>query len=248
MIKCFFGIPGVGKTTIGTKIARKELKRIKRGRSKYDAVYTDFYCKGCHKIDYNDLSIYKVYNALIILDEMTLNADNRKFKEFSDAHRDYFILHRHIDNDIIYLTQDYSKVDSKIRALTQDLWYMSKSVIPILNMFTTCKRIYRTITINEHTGDLIMGYRFCNFLESIFASNFMITFRPLYYKYFNSYDELSLSDRPILPKVPWSSVEEKRFSTSTILRSISKSFNFNKYKKNKFNLKSLSTRIRADKI
>ena len=34
MITGYFGVPGVGKTTIGTRIARKELKRIMNGKSK----------------------------------------------------------------------------------------------------------------------------------------------------------------------------------------------------------------------
>lgn len=204
MITGYFGVPGVGKTTMGTRIARKELKRIKRGKSHYKDVYTNFYCKGCKKISYADLKYYKIYDSLLIFDELTLDADNRKFKEFSDEHRDFFILHRHLGDDIIYLTQDYSKIDSKIRSLTQELWYMSRTVIPILRNWTTSKRIYRNININEFTGDLIMGYRFCNILERFFTSNFKICFRPKWYKYFDSYDECQLATRPILKTIPWS--------------------------------------------
>ncbi len=203
MITGYFGVPGVGKTTIGTRIARKELKRIMNGKSKYRAVYTNFYCKGANKITYNDLKYYKIYDSLLIFDELTLDADNRKFKDFSDEHRDFFILHRHLGCDIIYLTQDYSKVDSKIRSLTQELWYMSKTVIPFFRNFSRCKRVYRTIAINEHTGDLIMGYRFCTFLESIFTSNMKLVWRPSWYKYFDSYDESVLESRPVFPVENW---------------------------------------------
>lgn len=203
MITCYFGVPGVGKTTLLTKFARKELKRIRKGKSKYDAVYTNFYCKGANRICFDDLKDYKVYNALVLFDEMTLDADNRKFKEFTDEHRDYFILHRHIGNDIIYATQMYDKVDSKIRSLTQELWYMSKTVVPIFRNFTSAKRIYRNININEHTSELTMGYRFCNIIESFFASNYKLTFRPCWYKYFDSFEEGVLENRPVLPSVPW---------------------------------------------
>ena len=72
---------------------------------------------------------------------------------------------------------------------------MSKSVIPILSEFTTTKRIYRNININENTSELTLGYRFCNFIESLFVSNFHCILRKKYYKYFDSWDELNLKDR-----------------------------------------------------
>lgn len=203
MLTCYFGVPGSGKTSLLTKFARQELKRIKKGKSPYDFVCTNFYCKGCKKIDYDDLATYKVKNSLILLDEITLDADNRDFKNFSNAHRDFFILHRHVYNDIIYATQAYDMVDKKVRVLTQELWYMSKSVVPILKEFTVAKKIYRTISINEHTSELIMGYRFCKILEAFFTSNCKICFRRPYYKYFDSYDEGNLSNRPTFLYVDW---------------------------------------------
>lgn len=195
MIKGYFGIPGSGKTTNLVKIALKELRRFKK---RYDHIYTiNFKCSGCIEITWDDLANFKFYNSLILIDEITLNADNRKFKDFSDEHRDFFILHRHVNCDVIWSTQNFDKVDIKIQSITQELWYMSKSVIPLLSQFTSSRRIYRTIVINEHTGDLKLGYRFCNFLESFFASNIEITYRRPLYKHFDSFDELTLANRPV---------------------------------------------------
>lgn len=195
MITCYFGVPGCGKTTLLTKFAIRELKRIKKNKSPYKHVYTNFYCKGAEIIDYNDLSIYKISDSLILLDELAMDADNRKFKSFSDDMRNFFILHRHLGCDIIYATQSYEMVDLKIRQLTAQLWYMQKSVVPILGLFTSAKKVYRTIAINEHTSELTLGYRFCNLIEAFFASNYKCVFRPLYYKYFDSFDEDCLADR-----------------------------------------------------
>lgn len=198
MIKCYFGVPGCGKTTQLTKIAIKELKRKYLGLSHYDHIYTiNFECSGCIKINFKDLSKYKFINSLILIDEITLDADNRDFKNFNAEIRDFFLLHRHLGLDIIYATQNYENVDKKIRDVTNDLWYMSKSVVPLIRNFTTSKKIYRKININEHTSELTLGYRFCNFIEGLFAKNFEITFRPFTYKYFDSFDELSLSDREL---------------------------------------------------
>lgn len=203
MIACYFGIPGVGKTSLLTQFAQKELKRIKQGISPYAAVYTNFYCEGCLKIKFEDLKDFKIYDSLILFDEITLDADNRDFKLFPHAIRDFFVLHRHLGCDIIYATQAYDTVDKKIRVLTQELWYIEKSVLPILKEFTTAKRIYRTITINEHTSELIMGYRFCNFLEAFFTKNRKFCFRRLYYNNFNSFDEAQLEPRPVLQTSEW---------------------------------------------
>lgn len=208
MITCYFGVPGVGKNTILTKLARKAKRRRLYfrgliGPKRYDHIYTSFYCEGCEMIDFNDLEKYKTYNSLIMFDEMSLDADNRDFKTFSKGKRDFIVLHRHLGNDIIYATQNYAKVDSKIRDLTDELWYLSKSVVPILREFTVARRIFRTIAINEFTGDLILGYRFCNFLERFFVSNLKIVFRRFYYKYFNTHDEGSLATRTEYNSIEW---------------------------------------------
>lgn len=203
MITCYFGVPGVGKTTLLTKLAVKAIKRMNKGRGKYENVYTNFYCKGARRLNFTDLKTFKVTNSLILLDEITMDADNRDFKNFPDEIRDFFILHRHLGNDIIYATQGYDAVDKKIRLLTQELWYMQKSVVPFLSSFTSAKRIYRTIDINEHTSELTLGYRFCNFIESFCTSNYKSVWRRRYYKYFDSFDEGILESRPHLDTLLW---------------------------------------------
>lgn len=205
MITCYFGVPGCGKTTLLTNFAVREINRIKKGRSPYKHVYTNFFCLGAEKIDFDDLATFKITDSLILLDELAMDADNRKFKTFPDSIRDFFILHRHLGCDIIYATQSYEMVDLKIRQLTAQLWYMQKSVVPFLNLFTTAKRVYRTIAINEHTSELTLGYRFCNLVESLFTRNYKIVYRPLYYKYFDSFDEDKLTFRPVLQSSLWGS-------------------------------------------
>lgn len=217
MITCYFGVPGVGKTTLLTMFARREIKRIKKGKSKYRAVYTNFECPDCKMIQFKDLEEHKVYNGLILLDELMLDADNRNYKSFPLGIRDFLTLHRKLGCDIVYATQAYDKVDTKIRALTQDLWYMSRSVVPLLGEFTRAKRIYRTISITELNGELVMGYRFANLLERLFVSNHKLVFRRLYYKYFDSYDEGQIKGRDVLQSDYWS-----RLPDETVLQRVNK--------------------------
>lgn len=199
MLTCYFGVPGCGKTTLLTKLATKELKRIKKGKSKYKNVATiNFEVNGCSYIKFDDLKTHKFYDTLILVDEITMDADNRNFKSFGSDIRDFIILHRHLGLDIVYATQNYENVDKKIRDLTQELWFMSKTVVPFFDRFTSAKRIYREININEMNSELTLGYRFCNWLEAFFVSNYRLVYRPLYYSSFDSYDELSLKGRPVL--------------------------------------------------
>lgn len=195
MIKAYFGVPGCGKSTI-------LVREYKRNKRRYSHIYTiNLQIKGVPMITKEDLEKYKFVNTLILWDEITMDADNREFKSFSKDLRDFFLLHRHLGCDIIYATQNFENVDKKVRDLTSELWYMSKSVIPFFSSFTSAKRIYRAININEHTSELTLGYRFCNFIESIFVSNFRLIFRPLYYRYFDTHDELSLKARLIYEEV-----------------------------------------------
>lgn len=189
MIKCYFGVPGSGKTTL---LARA----YKKNRKKYDHIYSiNCDIEGVKRIKKEDTENYKFYNTLILWDEITLDYDNRNFKEFSQKAKEFWLLHRHLGIDIIYSTQNYENVDKKIRDITDELWYMKKSVTPILKNFTIAKRIYRKININEQTSDLTLGYRFCEGLEKIFVKNNEIVLRKLYYKYFDTNEELELESR-----------------------------------------------------
>lgn len=191
MIKCYFGVPGAGKSTI---LVKEYLKNRKR----YSHIYTiNLDIKGVPKINKEVLEDYKMYNTLILWDEITLDHDNRQFKNFPKGTLDFLVMHRHLGVDIIYATQNFENVDKKIRDLTAELWYMEKSVLPLFKQFTRTKRIYRTININENTSDLTLGYRFCQGLEKFFASNFKLCFRPRYYKYFNTHEEGVLERRPV---------------------------------------------------
>lgn len=203
----YFGVPGCGKSTNLVKIARKEQKRIIK---RYKNIYTvNIDIKGCKRITKKDFETYKFQDALILWDEITLDYDNRNFKDFTPQAKESFTLHRHFGIDLIYATQNYENVDKKIRDLTLELWYMEKSVVPIFRQFTILKRIYRNININENTSELTLGYRFCNLIESIFISNFKICYRKRYYKYFDSFDELTMKER-----IPY---EEKDISNNNII-------------------------------
>lgn len=203
MITCYFGTPGCGKTSFLAWYAKKYQKKMKRGKCPYDSIYSNVPIKGCKQITVNDLAKFRVPNALILLDEITLDVDSRDYKSFSQGLKEFFLLHRHDFIDIVYCCQDYSSVDKKIRDCTFDLWYVSRSVVPFFKNFSSAKCIYRNININEYSSELTLGYRFSHFLEKIFAkSKKIIRLRPLWCL-FDSHDLLQLADRPVFVSDDW---------------------------------------------
>lgn len=191
MINGYFGLPGSGKSTFLTRIAQKELKRIKKGKSKYKHVLTNFYCKGCERVDYKDLGNYDISDSLILLDEITLDADSRNFKQFDSAHKHFFLMHRHYNCDVIYFTQQYDGVDKKIRDITSNLYFVKKRL-----MFTVATKIFRTLDINELTKEIVQGYRFCNWFELWFlGGTHQICYRPKWYKYFDSWEKPEIEEK-----------------------------------------------------
>lgn len=190
MVDCIFGFPGCGKSTELSKIAVRELKKIKRGRSKYKAVASNVPIPGCELISWSMLGNYDITDRLILIDEITLLADNRNFKNFGQEKKEWILLHRHDKCDFIYFTQFYNNVDKKIRDVTFNTWYLRK-----LFFFSYRILIPHAVLVPEQTGEIIQGYKKPHLLNT----RIKITFRPKYYKYFDSFDR-PFDRRPYDPK------------------------------------------------
>ena len=152
--------------------------------------------KGMTLRKFADLGVIDTSDSLILIDEITMDADNRQFKSFPVTARDAFILHRKYGCDIIYFTQNWNAVDKKIRDLTAELYYLKR--LPFLTVGT---RIFRRMDINDYSSEIVYGYRFPNLWERIkswIVPGFTIycsCFRPRWYKYFDTFEA------PVLPVV-----------------------------------------------
>lgn len=184
MITCFFGLPGAGKSSMLAKIAYDEQKRMATGKSPYKRILANYYIEGCEEINFSDLGVYDTSESLILLDEITLDADSRDFKTFSKQLKEFFILHRHYHCDVVYATQAFDAVDKKIRDLTHNLFYLKKA-----GQLTYATAIYRKITITEDS-DIKMGYEIPSIIKILIdmKHNMRFCWRPRYYWMFNSFD------------------------------------------------------------
>lgn len=212
MVSLFFGLPGCGKTTMMAKIAHdtdvkieKDKKRLVRGKKPlcpYKMIYGNVplsNIKNYRKIDFDWLGRYDISEALVLIDEATIEVDSRDYKGFKKHTKEAMLLHRHYRIDICFFTQQWDGIDKKIRVITDRVYYLYKGVFT-RKYFTRMYRVPYGIIIpdpkkdsSEKLGEIVQGYCKPNFFVRLFSP---WLFRPLYYRYFDSWD------KPLLPPLP----------------------------------------------
>ncbi len=200
-VSLYFGLPGSGKTTFMASIAYKASKRLGKRKCPYHAIYSNVHLKipGVTYIDNSCIGTYDLHDALILIDEATLFADNRDYKNFTKDKVMYFLEHRHFNVDIVLFTQQWDGVDRKIRVITDRVYYVYKTFL-FGWLYSKCYRVPYGIIIpdpkkstGEKLGEIIQGYRKPSILVRIFCQRL---FRFRYYRYFDSWE------RYPLPKLP----------------------------------------------
>lgn len=201
MIRTFFGSPGCGKTTLAVKLLKKRSKI-------YNHTYANFehLVPGSAVADLNGLGLWTFpEDSYLVVDEAGIEYNSRKTKSFPQHTIAWYKKHRHYMCDIDIFSQSWEDMDITIRRLTDQLWYMYH-----IGPFTLCRRVYKRVTINKDTEQIIDGYRmpcmlwlfaFPLQLLHITQKRFMLTYRPKYYKYFDSWskDDIPKKDFPVNP-------------------------------------------------
>lgn len=190
MIYEIFGLPRSGKTTLMTAEAQNQLNgKSILGINPHKKIFTTFYCKGCYKINFDDLKQYDFRDSLILIDEISLYADNRNFKNFDDGFLYFFKLHGHYKIDLVWSSQSYQDADKKIRDVTDTIFLVEPSILPHTSIV---KKIYHNYSFKGRT--ITDTYDIANRLEWKYIN------RKKYYKYFDSYETKKLPEIPELEK------------------------------------------------
>lgn len=180
------GFPGAGKTTVLTMIAQRSLRGLETlGIPSSDMVFTTFPCPGCYQLDFNLLGKVNFHDCTMIIDEISLYADNRNFKQFSDALLYFFKLHRHFHINLVWCSQSATDADKKIRAVTERSYIIDKFF-----WWTLIKPIYKYHTVVSGEP----GERF----ELAPVFDWVWCFRPRWYRYFDSFDTKPLPEPDLL--------------------------------------------------
>ena len=198
MIRTFFGSPGAGKTTLAVKMAIKNLKF-------YDGVFLNFdhKIKNAYICNLNRLGEWTFPDhSYIGIDEAGIEYNSRAYKALPKPAIAWFKKHRHYKCDVDVFSQSWEDMDITIRRLSNELWYLYR-----IGPWTLSRRIYKRVTVDKNTEQIIDGYKMASMLwlfiwflqidlpfgvPNLFKSKFKLTFRPFYYKYFDTYSKDNL--------------------------------------------------------
>lgn len=200
MISGVFGLPGAGKTTFLTWIARRALQkkplyvghlwgRVPLGEfPSYKRVYTTFPVHGCFRFDYeNTVGIYQYENCLILIDEMSHVQDNRDYKNYTHAKKYWWSMLRHMKIDLVYCSQSYQDCDKKIQNMTTSLFLIEKR-----GSRSRISPVVPEQLIQHH--EISVGYSIAPWICRTTLN------RKKLYQYFDSFDFKRL---PPIPAVAW---------------------------------------------
>lgn len=200
MIIGMFGVPRCGKTTYlaycAERAARKKALACGRGAwrvrlgdfAPYDKIYSNFPLHlragaPVYKLDFDMLGKFQIENSLILIDEISLVCDSRDFKNYARHTKEFFALHGHYQNDVIYCSQGYEDTDKRIRNMTEIMLYCDRA-----GAFTRVRPIHKTWSID---GSIVEGYTLAPPLSSKWL------YRKPYYQCFDSYDAPTLAPPPL---------------------------------------------------
>lgn len=179
ILSIYFGVPGAGKTTFASYLAKHDLKKGLK-------VWSNVPITGTYKLSpKDDIGNYSIVDGRVIIDEAGLEYNNRDFKEFSKNALRFYKYHRHNELAIDIFSQGYDDMDKKLRVLAQRLYVVKKSLIPF---FIRRRTIAKKVGINELSKEIIDEYYFVPLSSKwIFA--------PFVWKMFNTISREELPDK-----------------------------------------------------
>lgn len=174
-IRIWFGVPGAGKTSMAALLTRNSTKMGYKVLSNVDI-------KGAYKLDSSDLGVFDMSfggdGAHVILDEGSLEFDNRLHKEFAKSDKpNYFALHRHMHNRVDVFSQGYD-IDKRIRdrAASSGLFHLRRFPIP---GFCCYRKIDKVLFIRKDDKQMVDGFKFKGLPRIVYSRSVWDSFDTL---------------------------------------------------------------------
>lgn len=183
-----FGKKGSGKTTTMVKLAHQAQRRGQ-------AVYANVPLPGCFLIKDSDIGFFQIPpGSVLLIDEVGMIWDNRNFKNFKPAVRDWFKLQRHYRVKVYLFSQTFD-IDKKLRDLTDDMYLIEKK----FRIFAYGKRILKKCVLTEASADqpsrIDENLKFDSLLF-FWAGSRTLTLIPRWAESFDSFSAPKLPVRP----------------------------------------------------
>lgn len=194
MIAIYFGSPGCGKTSFAVKQLIKNQKR-------YMYCYANFghTVGGAYKFTLAPDNVLgeksPPFNSYTALDEAGIEYNNRSYKTMPKPTIAWFKKHRHYGVDVDVFSQDID-MDITIQRLAVQYWVMYR-----IGPWTLCRRMYKKFGVDKITHQPCNMYTLAHVLTlflwplqyvGIMDWKWKLTFRPFYYKYFDTYEREDL--------------------------------------------------------
>lgn len=179
------GKKGSGKTTLLAKLC---LRYIKQGYQ----VYSTADIPGTYVLNPKDIGKFSFAPySIVIVDEVSLVWDNRKWKDMPDDVIQWFRYMRQYKITCYMFSQSYD-VDLKIRNLVDEMYLIRR----YFRVFSIARRIDKNLMIHKSTAEApsTIAEDF-ELVPIIYPNSFMFTFMPKYFKWFNSFDPPVLPDK-----------------------------------------------------
>ena len=149
MIVTYFGSPGCGKTTLAVKL----MKQNKDGYN-YRFANFDHTVPGCAICNLDGVGEWTFPDySFIAIDEAGIEYNSRSYKSLPKPAIAWFKKHRHYRCDIAIFSQSWEDMDITLRRLSDQLWYLYR-----FGPFTLSRRVYKRVTVNKETEQIIDGY------------------------------------------------------------------------------------------
>lgn len=219
------GLPGKGKTLLGTTMAlkhykkentllRKVIRKIKKQDTIVNNVYSNYpiLLDKKRKIYSNKVNIYDLqnqysflYNSLIIIDEIQLFYDSDEFKKFPRIIANFNQAHRHFGiKDIVYISQHPSRVVKKLRNVVSEYYRIkTRFCIPILKLGFISTRV--TYEFEDYELSFTKDKELKK-LKDIKSKVYFCNFRKIYKAYDTVYLYPINADKPLINKSTYDSL------------------------------------------